>query len=355
MAMDLELDQLELRYEALRVRSPERERRLLASLSEVGQIMPVVVVRPGDGSQRAVLIDGYRRVRALRRLRRDVAHAMQWELSEVDALLLRRSLSIGNGETSLEQAWLLEELRERFSLSLQDLARRFDRTSSWVSRRLALVRELPATIQELIREGRIVAHAAAKHLVPLARANLEHCERLARNIAPHRLSTREVGELYAAWRDAAPSVRARIVDDPQLFLKSRAELAKSARDEAGPRTGLLEDLAAVAAITRRAYRRWRSGAAAWLSSSERHEVGCSVVAARAGFERLADGISDSIGGDHARSGNANGDPSAQEEGDVGPANRQGALDLAGSGAGGPAVGDARGAEARAGGEGGAFP
>ena len=131
--MDLELDQLELRYEALRVRSPERERRLLASLSEVGQIMPVVVVRPGDGSQRAVLIDGYRRVRALRRLRRDVAHAMQWELSEVDALLLRRSLSIGNGETSLEQAWLLEELRERFSLSLQDLARRFDRTSSWVS------------------------------------------------------------------------------------------------------------------------------------------------------------------------------------------------------------------------------
>ena len=42
--MDLEHHQLILRYEHLRVRCPERERRLLAALAGHGQQMPIVVV-----------------------------------------------------------------------------------------------------------------------------------------------------------------------------------------------------------------------------------------------------------------------------------------------------------------------
>src|SRR5437588_700183 len=60
--MDLELHQLELRYEELRKRNPRQERRLVASLSEGGQQMPIVVV--AVGGHRFVVIDGYKRVRA---------------------------------------------------------------------------------------------------------------------------------------------------------------------------------------------------------------------------------------------------------------------------------------------------
>ena len=42
--MQLEFHQLELRYERLRIVRPEPERRLLASLAEVGQQVPIVVV-----------------------------------------------------------------------------------------------------------------------------------------------------------------------------------------------------------------------------------------------------------------------------------------------------------------------
>ena len=42
--MELEFHQLDLRYERLRVRQPARERRLLASLADAGQQMPIVVV-----------------------------------------------------------------------------------------------------------------------------------------------------------------------------------------------------------------------------------------------------------------------------------------------------------------------
>jgi hypothetical protein len=68
--MKLELHQLDLKYEALRVRDPAREQRLLASLGERGQQTPLQVTASG-AADRYVLIDGYARVRALRALARD--------------------------------------------------------------------------------------------------------------------------------------------------------------------------------------------------------------------------------------------------------------------------------------------
>ena len=62
--MDLELHQLTLRYERLRKRQPREERGLLVSLSEIGQQLPVVQEPPTH----FILIDGYKRVRALKRL-----------------------------------------------------------------------------------------------------------------------------------------------------------------------------------------------------------------------------------------------------------------------------------------------
>jgi hypothetical protein len=57
--VEVELHQLLLRYERLRKRHPQAERTLLASLAEIGQQVPVVVV--GE-AERFVLIDGYKRV-----------------------------------------------------------------------------------------------------------------------------------------------------------------------------------------------------------------------------------------------------------------------------------------------------
>ncbi len=352
--MEIEIHQLDLRYEALRVRSPERDRRLVASLAEVGQIVPIVVVDGDEKDGLPVVIDGYRRVRALARLGRDVVLALRWDVPELEAILLRRSLMSTGGETSLEQAWLLNELRRRFGLTLEVLAKRFDRTVSWVSRRLALLRELPRSVQDFIREGRIVPHAAAKHLVPLARANKGQCERLARAIAPHHLSSREVGEIYSAWRDAGPAARERIVTDPELFLRARQAMAEEAGSR-GPRTGLVEDLLAIGAIARRACRRVRKGAVAVLTPPEQEEVRAALDAAEAGTSRLAVEIGKATGGEHAGRGHTDDDLRAPQEGDADPGDLPRPFDLAGRGARGAPVGDSEGAAARSEGEGGALP
>jgi ParB family chromosome partitioning protein len=172
--VQLEFHQLELRYERLRIVRPEQERRLLTSLAEVGQQVPIVVVQEASTSSH-VVIDGYKRIRSLRRLGRDTVEASRWPGEEVEALIITRLMQTAETETALEQSWLLLELKQRFGFSLEELARRFGRSVSWVSRRLALVQELPDVVQQRVQRGEIVAHGAAKYLVPLARANRQAC------------------------------------------------------------------------------------------------------------------------------------------------------------------------------------
>ena len=216
--MDLEFHQLDLRYEGLRVRRPEKERRLLGSLSEVGQQVPIVVI-PAAEAGRYLVIDGYKRLRALRRLGQDTVRATVWDLSEAEALLLLHWQRADEAETAIEQAWLLLALHEG-GMPSAELSLRFCRSPSWVSRRLGLAGELPLSVQERVRDGRISSHAAMRYLLPMARAKRSDCEALAATVAKEKLTTREVSYLYAAWKDASPARRRCLIEDPLLFLKA---------------------------------------------------------------------------------------------------------------------------------------
>ena len=226
--MQLEFHQLDQRWAHLRVRHPARQRRLLASLAESGQQTPIVVVAADSQADRYVVIDGYKRIAALEQLGRDTVEAVVWPMSEAAAVLLDRSLRLSGHETALEVGWLLAELEQRFGYGFEELARRFDRSVSWVSRRLALVEVLPEAIQQQVREGKILAQVALKFLVPVARQSLEDCQRMAAIFALHHCDTREAGQLYAAWRKGSPAIRKRILDDPELFFKAQRQTQEKA-------------------------------------------------------------------------------------------------------------------------------
>ena len=87
--MQLEFHQLELRWEHLRVHHPARKRRLLASLAESGQQAPIVVVTAEDLAGRYIVIDGYKRIAALKQLGRDTVEAVVWPMSEAAAVATR--------------------------------------------------------------------------------------------------------------------------------------------------------------------------------------------------------------------------------------------------------------------------
>jgi ParB family chromosome partitioning protein len=275
--MQLEFHQLDRRWEHLRVRHPARQRRLLASLADSGQQTPIVVVSAEGQADRYVVIDGYKRIAALEHLGRDTVEAVVWPMSEAAAVLLDRSLRLSEHETALEVGWLLAELEQRFGYGLDELARRFDRSVSWVSRRLALVEVLPEAIQQQVREGKIPAQVALKFLVPVARQSLQDCQRMATVFAQHHCETREAGQLYAAWRKGSPAIRKRILDAPDLFFKAQRQTQEKA--PAGTGAELLRDLEMVAAIVNRAQRRLAGAAATELDRQQ-------CEAARRQIERI---------------------------------------------------------------------
>jgi len=252
--MKMEFHQLDRRHEHLRVRNAQRQRQLLASLASSGQQTPIIVVAVSDQPDRYLVIDGYKRIAALEQLGRDTVEAVIWPLNEVRALVLDRSLHWSERESALEEGWLLAELEQRFSYGLEELARQFDRSVSWVSRRLALVELLPDSVQQQVRTGEISAQVAMKYLVPVARGSLEDCQQMAAAFARHKLSSRQAGQLYAAWREASPQIRSRLLEQPQLFLKVQREAEPAA---ASPLQELLRDLEMIAAIAHRANRRLR--------------------------------------------------------------------------------------------------
>ena len=307
--MQLEFHQLDLRWEHLRVREPHRQRRLLASLAESGQQTPIVVVVSQDNSQRYLVIDGYKRIAALEQLGRDTVDATVWTMTEAEALVLSRSLRFSPQESALEQGWLLVEMEQRFGCSLDELARRFDRSVSWVSRRLALVELLPETIQQQVREGTLGAQLAMKYLVPMARVNVEDCGRMAATFIQHHYDTRQAGQLYAAWRDGSRVVRERILAEPELFLKTQrqAPVAKPAA------VALDRELEMAGAILRRADRRLAE-ALPEMDRRQQEQMQARIANARRELDRMTERIGKEQEPKHAEPGTTNRDSGAERQG-----------------------------------------
>jgi ParB-like chromosome segregation protein Spo0J len=109
--LTLELPQLDLRYAALRIADPVRRSRLEQALAREGQQVPVLVIA-GDGD-RYVLIEGYGRVEALKRLARDTVLTTVLDMGEAEALVLRHRLDHGAPRSALEEGWLVTTLRAR--------------------------------------------------------------------------------------------------------------------------------------------------------------------------------------------------------------------------------------------------
>lgn len=220
--MQIERHQIDPRYQSLRVVDTARETRLAAALLAQGQQQPVLVFTEEPG--RFVLVDGYRRLRALAALRIDALSAMDLECAEPDALLRAWQLGVSRRPEAIEEAWMVRELMDTHGLSQHTLGTRMGRSTSWISRRTAILDVLPASVQEHVRQGAVCAHAAQRVLVPLARANTGHCERFTEAVARHKLTSRQLDQWWRAWRAADATERERLVSDPELYLRVVAKV-----------------------------------------------------------------------------------------------------------------------------------
>lgn len=307
--MDLELHQIELKYKGMRILKAGQQSQLMSSLSEHGQHSPVLVVEAAR--DRYVLIDGYRRVEALARLGRDTVEALVLQMNELEALVFSHRQQNARPREALEDGWLIRELMEGHGLGMGEVATRLGRTKSWVSRRLGLVNALPSEVQELVRVGRLCPYAAARFLVPLARANTEHCIRLAEGIGGKRLSASQVGQLYVGWRRADELGRQRLVEHPLLYLKAEDELRLAEPEGEGEEVhgALLSGIEGLGGLSRRVRKILRTDDACRIKGRHRKVLGHAWRESRAAFDSTASSVEEWLNAGH---GQAHGDIGVEE-------------------------------------------
>jgi ParB-like chromosome segregation protein Spo0J len=228
---EVELHRLELRFAATRVDDRRAVQRLVQSIDACGQLIACIAVvlsqrvpQPEDEAAVAplVLIDGYRRVAALRKLGRDTALVECWSCTVVEALVQVLARSRSRAFTAVEEALLLRDLVDAQGLSQREAARQCGRDVSWVQRRLQLLGVVPEAVLQAVCREQISTWSAVRVFVPLARANAEHAQRLLASLgrAQPALSTRELNTWFAQYRCSQRSQRERMVEHPRLFIDS---------------------------------------------------------------------------------------------------------------------------------------
>jgi hypothetical protein len=148
---------------------------------------------------------------------------------------------------------------------------------------MALVSALSESAEEAVRSGRVPPHAAMKSLVPLARANKAHCEQLVRALGAERVTTRQVAQLYAAWRAGDGEVRERIASAPRLYLRAVEACAPEPGDEIG---WLIQKLGAADDALRRTGESLERATSAGASVVTSPRVRRAIRSMRAAWEAL---------------------------------------------------------------------
>src|SRR5277367_5994078 len=139
--MTVEHHCLDLAYAPIRLQQQGTLNKLIHSIEQHGQLVPVVIV--AKAHQQWVLIDGYLRLKALQRLGQDTIVAEIWDCDVLQALLALLTEHQSRPWEAIEEALLLKELQTQHCLSQRIIAKRVGRDKSWVGRRLSLIEHLP--------------------------------------------------------------------------------------------------------------------------------------------------------------------------------------------------------------------
>lgn len=188
--IDVAIEKIDESFARFRLISPHRESSMLKSIRRFGQLTPVVVGCPDN--DRYEMIDGFKRLRALRRLNKESVRARvlggHTRALKATMIQLNRAVqSMGH----MEEALLVQSLYRDEGLDQVEIATLLGRDKSWASRRIALVERLSDDVLEHLRLG-LISAAQGRELVRLPRDNQKHTLDC---VLKHRLSSRETRRL----------------------------------------------------------------------------------------------------------------------------------------------------------------
>jgi ParB/RepB/Spo0J family partition protein len=188
--LDISAADIDESYGRLRLVNPRGEANMVKSLKRFGQLTPVAVSSTGSG--RYEMVDGFKRLRACRRLGLESMRArVMGGHSRVIKTAIVQLNRKGNSIRDVEEALIVQSLHREDQLDQVEIATLLGCDKSWVCRRIALVEKLSEEVVEHLKLGLITA-AHCRELSQLPRGN--HKEPLE-CVLKHRLTSRETRRL----------------------------------------------------------------------------------------------------------------------------------------------------------------
>jgi ParB/RepB/Spo0J family partition protein len=212
--LEIALTEIGQSYGRLRLSHPQAHARMVDSLHRFGQIFPVVVTK----GERYELVDGFKRVRALKQLgyERVTARVLQLSVHGLKAAMMDLNWKRG-AISDLEEAMVVHSLCREDGLSQVEVAVLVGRHKSWVCRRLSLIERLCDEALDHIRLG-LISTSIGRELGRLPRGNQQGA---LRTIVKYRLCARESARLVSLLLQRPRWVWQNILSFPEQILSER--------------------------------------------------------------------------------------------------------------------------------------
>jgi hypothetical protein len=212
MIETVEVNHIDTRYERLRLKDRGQELLLQSSIMEHGILDPLYVVGLSDSAH--VLLDGFKRYRCAVKLSIPSVPVATLEGDMVVGILKFLRLSLGKRLTSLEEAGLVDELSHVHGLSAVEIARRLERSLTWVSLRLGLIREMSNEVREKIFSGQFPVRSymySLRHFTRVKEGGLKGAvTAFVACVSGKGLSTRDIDRLAQAYFKGGAVLKAQI-------------------------------------------------------------------------------------------------------------------------------------------------
>lgn len=204
MSQEVEIDSFDLRYESYRMKKPEVEKALIVSIVEHGIRDPLQGV---DAKGVRILLNGFKRYRCARRL--GIGMVPYASLGEDEAFGIIELLRIANSRSldMLEQARLIDELRNGHNMRVSDIARLLERATSWVSMRIGIIEAMSPTVREALFEGKFPVYSylyTLRRFIRMKTVTRQEVDEFVRLVSGKHLSIRDI-ELLAQGYFHGPS------------------------------------------------------------------------------------------------------------------------------------------------------
>jgi hypothetical protein len=239
----VDFNEIDARYENLRLKDSKVEKILLSSISEKGILSPILGVFKGN---RFILVDGFKRYRCCKKLHIGSFPFQVLGENEADGILNLLKTSNEKSLHILEQAQMIDELHKHQNLQLREIALVLEKSLGWVSVRFGILKDMSDLVREKIFSGAFPARVYLYSLQPFTRVNKapkEEIEKFVNSTSNKRLSAKDIHLLAQGYFKGGQDIKDQIEKGHFTWVLSRIkDYKKNEENLSIPERSLQKDL-----------------------------------------------------------------------------------------------------------------